>query len=149
MFGFAFAIACLAAFFAVQRGGHHHRRHRHRHGHGHGPWRALDARPEQRDALADVMKELRDDLEPLRETLGRSRSAFAEALRGDDPAPPAVDAAFEMHEDALKTAQRALGDAFAKVHAILDPDQRERLARALERGGRCGGGRRFAFGPYR
>jgi Spy/CpxP family protein refolding chaperone len=151
MFGFAFAFACLASFVMIQRGGPHRhrrfRRHRHHH-HGRGPWGALRARPEQRDALADVMKELRDELEPLRETLGRSRTAFADALRGDDPAPPAVDAAFESYEDALKTAQRACGDAFAKIHAILDPEQRERLARALERGGACGG-RRFAFGPYR
>jgi hypothetical protein len=144
MFGIAFAVACLAAFVVVQRGGHRHGHHRHRH----GPFRAIGARPEQRDALASVMKELREELEPLRDTLQGSKSAFAEALRGDDPAPPSVDAAFEMHDDALKTAQRAFGDAFAKVHAILDPDQREKLARALERG-RGFGGRRFGFGPYR
>jgi Spy/CpxP family protein refolding chaperone len=146
MFGYAFAVACLAALFVVQRRGHHHG-HRHRH-HRRGPWRAIDARPEQRDALAGVMRELRDELEPMREILGRSRSAVAEALRGDDPAPAAVDATFEMHKEALDAAQRALGDAFAKVHAILDPEQRERLAKMIERSGRhCGP--RFAFGPYR
>jgi hypothetical protein len=148
MFGYVFALACLAGFVAVQRGscrGHfgHRRRHRRRF----GLWRAVDPRPEQKDALDETLASLRDELEPLSSVFGSARRSVAEALRTEDPAPPSLDAAFDAQRDALEAAQRAIGDAFAKVHGILDPDQRERLARAVERNGFRGP--RFVHGPYR
>lgn len=144
MFGFVFGIACLAAFFALERG-----RPSARCGRGRfGLWRAIDPRPEQEDALDDILSELRETLEPLGHVFGASRKSVASALREEEPAPSSLEPAFDAQRDALEAAQRAIGDAFAKLHGVLEPDQRERLARALER--RAGLRRlRFRQGPYR
>jgi Spy/CpxP family protein refolding chaperone len=144
------ALVLGAAIFVATRLLLRRRCHR---GRGGGPGRSrflrgifarLDTTPGQEREIRAAIEELQTQARSAREKVRGAREGLARALRGD----AVDDAAFvELRaraEDVASEMHRAFEAALRRVHAILDPAQRERLAALLERGpfGRWGG-------PYR
>jgi Spy/CpxP family protein refolding chaperone len=122
------------------------------HGHGHGrhSWRhrgfrpgrvirlmhELDLSPAQKDAFEEILAELREEAGGLRDG-GRSALAAAMGALGDDDFDrAAVEAAAAKQSEAFGRVRTKLIDALERAHAILIPEQREKLRRLLhfERG---------------
>ena len=134
----------------------HHRHHDHPGRHrGRGPGgrflrgklaralRAAQATPQQKAELHTVLDELRDELRALKAPLRGQRRDLAEALRDDSVHEERVQVVFTAQRDALEGAQGAVKRALDRVHAILDPAQRARVADLLA------GERPAPSGPYR
>lgn len=135
------------------RHGHHHEGHEeHRHA-GHGgddgdfgggafgvrrPLRflayKLDLSEEQVAKFARVLDDLKTERAQAAVDHRRTTAAFADAVAGESfDAPSVTDAATSR----VKSAERlrdAVVQALAKIHAILDPAQREKLAYLLRTG---------------
>lgn len=105
--------------------------------------REVDATPEQRAEIRTVFHELREELGGLRSGLSGQRRDLAEALRDDSVHEERVEVVFTAQRDALEGAQGAIKRALDRVHAILDPAQRARIADLFA------GERPAPFGPYR
>lgn len=136
----------------------------HGHHHHHGGWsrrwrgpggsfwlRALfsrlDTTPGQEREIRSAIEEVQDVAKAARSSLESARGDLARAMTGDvfdDVAAAQASGRADAATTAVKDATTA---ALRKVHAVLDPKQRERLAELLEKGpgfrGRWGGG------PYR
>jgi Spy/CpxP family protein refolding chaperone len=144
MFGILFGGACLVAAGVVLARGRRHRHHGwHRHHHRHGGFRrrvlyrlfeSLDATPAQERELRALAEDTVERLGALRPRAGEMRTAVAEAF-----GPDAIDEArlTDVETRVTDTAREAthlLRETLAKVHALLDEGQRQRLARFLSRG---------------
>lgn len=140
MFGYIFGIACLAgALFSVRRA----RRYASWRG-GPGRWsprgplrhvfERLDTSPGQEKVLVQAAEDVGQAAEKLRGLWGDTRSAWAQALRGEH-----FDGASLREQDAKQDAlvdelRKTIHASLAKVHEALDPRQRLELADLLERG---------------
>ncbi len=105
----------------------------------------LDTTPSQDRALEDIVDDLTDVLAEERGAFTSSRTAFAEALKGEQFDPAGLDALRTEQDEAFGRVHDALGAALKKAHATLDDEQRERLADFISRGPRnrhCGPRRR-------
>lgn len=159
MLSILFGLACLAGLFHLNR--HHfagyHGYHGH-HAHHRGSFRpgqrflrhklekvvrAVRATPEQATEIRSAFDELHGELDGMKQTLGGQRRDLAEALRDDSVHHERMDVVFTTQREALEGAQAAIKRALDRVHAVLDPVQRGRLADLLA------SGRRVPFGPYR
>lgn len=93
---------------------------------------ALDLRPEQRAAIADIKQNLVADMEPHRETVRQLAQSLAQAVE-DGHIDPAEAAA---HQEALSATLADVKVAFATaingVHDVLDAGQRATLVANLE-----------------
>lgn len=155
MFGFIFGTVCLFGLFAVARAGRSHHRyggcHTH-HGWGSRRWRGgpggvgkeqfaraagevlkrrlrIDA--EQEPIVDHALRDARTALEELGKELKETRTAVADALRGESVDDAALAAAFARQDDAVGRARREVVSAMKQVHAVLDEDQRKRAADLL------------------
>ena len=159
MLSILFGLACLAGLFHLNR--HHfagyHGYHGH-HAHHRGSFRpgqrflrhklekvvrAVRATPEQATEIRSAFDELHGELDGMKQTLGGQRRDLAEALRDDSVHHERMDVVFTTQREALEGAQAAIKRALDRVHGVLDPVQRGRLADLLA------SGRRVPFGPYR
>jgi uncharacterized membrane protein len=160
MLSILFGLACLAGLFHLNRhhfAGHHgacghdahHPRGRFRAGHRFlrhkldRVLRAVRATPEQATEIRSVFDDLRGELENTKSTLSGQRRDLAEALRDDSVHQERVEVVFTAQRDALEGVQGAVKRALDRVHAVLDPVQRARLADFMA------GERGIPFGPYR
>lgn len=159
MLSILFGLACLAGLFHLNRhhfAGRHgcagydtHRRGSFRPGHRFLRHkldklvRAVRATPEQATEIRSAFDDLRGELEGVKQTLGGQRRDLAEALREDSVHHERVDVVFTAQREALEGAQAAMKRALDRVHTVLDPVQRGRLADLLA------SGRGVPFGPYR
>lgn len=108
----------------------------------------LDTTPGQereiRSAIEDFQKtarEAKDDMKNAREDLAR-------AIGGETFDEIAIGEANVRADNAARTIKDALEASLKRVHAVLDPKQRERLAELISKGPRFGG--RGPWGnPYR
>jgi Spy/CpxP family protein refolding chaperone len=111
----------------------------------------LDTTPGQEREIRAAIEELRERARDAKSGLHESRENLGKAVAGetfDDSAFEAVSARVDATSEKMKDA---LASALKRVHAVLDPKQRERLADLVSRGGfgrwgRHGGG---YGGPYR
>jgi hypothetical protein len=153
MFGILVGTLCLLGLIAVVRG------HRYRHGFGYGggcgwgfsPFRGygvhgmggprwmmrslfvrLDTSPSQEKVILDAVGALRDQAGRLWGEWRQSKSELAEALRGEALDEEKIQGAFARHDGLLAQLRQVALDAVGKVHAVLDPEQRKRLAAMLE-----------------
>ena len=115
-----------------------------------GVFAKLDTTPGQereiRNAIEDFQRTARDAKDGLR----GARSHLATAMKGADLDESAFVQANATAEDAATKVKDAMAAALRRVHAVLDPHQRTRLADLIERG--RGGWRRGGGGfggPYR
>jgi Spy/CpxP family protein refolding chaperone len=154
MLGIIIGTVCLFGLVKVTRG-HHRRHHRHhqegrrgRCGHRHhgrrGLLDALDLGRDQEREVRQAIDELRGRAREHRDERDRTRNDLATALRADSFDEDLFGELFVRHDDVIRELRKAGLDAFARIHAALDPDQRERIAHLVE------SGRRFPFGgPFR
>jgi len=127
--------------------------HHHHHGHGgfgrRGLYMALshlDASPAQERAIISEVEKLKDRVRAARTGVKDARPDFAAAIRGPVLDDAALGAVLGRVDSATAEARTAVLDAVRNIHALLDDQQREKLATLLDQGwwrGRGGGG------PYR
>lgn len=127
---------------------HGHDRHRHRRGRFFGnklAWlfRGLDTTPEQERVLHETFGDLKSAGGKIAGKVAASKNQWADALEAEAFDETMVGSAVADLEHAVDEARKTAIDAFAKVHATLDAEQRKRLAGFLRRRGN-----RFG-GPYR
>jgi Spy/CpxP family protein refolding chaperone len=142
MFGTVIGTMCLVGLVGMAarprgrwdrrgRWGHHHG------GPGRGGWarvmmervrRALRLRDDQDEVLEEVWKEARSAGRGLAEALRDGRGDVAAAVRGERLDQARLDALFEVQDEAIRSARRALTEALRKGHAALEPEQREALS---------------------
>lgn len=98
--------------------------------------RRLDTTASQDRVLEDVVDDLMDVVTEERDAFFSSRSAVADALRGEEFDAAGLDAARARQEQAFGRVHDAIGAAMKKAHATLDAEQREELANWIGRGHR-------------
>lgn len=143
MFGFLMGTLCLIGFVSVYKRG--------RHG---GfvwtrPWwlfRKLDTSPAQERVIRSAMASVRNDAKRFAEESKSSRSELGEVLRAPDFDAERVREWFATRELELGRVRETLVGALGEVHEVLDDQQRDKLARLIERGLWS---RPFNRGPYR
>jgi Spy/CpxP family protein refolding chaperone len=145
MIGFAIGIACLWGLFRVVRGG------RHRHGWGrHGGRRRvmrrlfeeLDTTPGQERVIRAAADDLRKAAAGMRDGLFDAKGDVARAFRSESFDETVMADIIGQYDQRLDELRGSFVGSMAKVHAALDADQRERLARWMGKARRWGG-------PYR
>ena len=102
----------------------------------------VDATPEQEEVIHEAVSKLLTELRGLREEAGSSRRDLGSAFGEERLDEERLGELFARHDQLLEGARKAVVGALAKIHEVLEPAQRERLARWLGRRGPD-------FGPYR
>jgi len=90
------------------------------------------------DALHDFWKEVRD----VRGEASESRKDVAKAVRAASFDAKQMDKTFARQDRHIETVRKAFIGAVGRIHTVLTEEQRERLARLVERGP-------WGGGPYR
>jgi hypothetical protein len=157
----AIALAALAFVFVKRRhwrhayGGGCHRRGWHRHGRGYDDWNGpshrgpedfldrLDLTPEQEKVVRTEVRKVIDQVRGLRGERDQTRGDLARSVRGDDLDEVALGEMFARHDEKLEKLRGEVVGSLGRIHTVLEPAQRERLADLIESGLRRG------FGPYR
>jgi uncharacterized membrane protein len=137
-------------------GGHHgHGHHGPWHGFGPGPsggrwggrgrwmWAALyrlDLSPAQEKVVRAEIETLTRKAKSLRDEAKQSRADMARAIRGEEFEEDALATMFIRHDDRLHDLRQDLGGALGRIHSVLDPEQRERLADLIDKGSHGWGG---------
>jgi len=111
----------------------------------------LDTTPGQEREIRAAIEDLRDRAKDAKSGMFETRESLGKAIAGetfDDAAFEAVSARVDATSEKMKDA---LSAALKRIHAVLDPKQRERLADVVSRGafGRWGRGGGGGGGPYR
>jgi hypothetical protein len=105
----------------------------------------LDLSPAQEKVVRTEIETLKQKAKDLRDEGAASRADMARAVRGDDFEEEALASMFIRHDDRLHGLRQDLGGALGRIHAVLDPAQRERLAEMIEKAPRAAAW----GGPYR
>jgi Spy/CpxP family protein refolding chaperone len=110
----------------------------------------LDTTPGQEREIRAAIEELRERAGDAKSGMLETRESLGKSVAGeafDDGAFEAVSARVDATSEKMKDA---LSSALRRVHAVLDPKQRERLAELMSKGafGRWGRGSGDG-GPYR
>jgi hypothetical protein len=161
MFGFMIGIASLFGLIWVLRGGGggcgrgfsgRGWGRRRGWGRGFGRWGMLDGLFERLDVSSAQEKDIRAAIGELfdagrdfRREVFDSRSDVARAFKADAFDATLMGEVFARHDDSLDKLRKAAVGSLAKIHAVLDDKQRERLASFFESGARGSWG----GGPYR
>lgn len=148
MFGFVVGTLCLVGLVKVARGSRFGR-----HGWGRyrllrGVFEKLDTSPGQEKAIREAMSELRDRAKQVKSDLKNTRGQWVEAIRAPVFDETTVGSLVAATEDSIAEMRKAALAAFAKVHGVLDAEQRNKLADMLDRGVGFGHGHAHAH-PYR
>lgn len=112
----------------------------------------LDTTPGQEREIRAALEELRERAHDAKAGLPETRQNIGKALAGetfDDSAFEVVSARFDATAEKMKDA---FVSALKRIHGVLDPKQRERLADIVGKGGFGPWGRggfRGHGGPYR
>jgi Spy/CpxP family protein refolding chaperone len=107
----------------------------------------LDTTPGQEREIRSAIEELQRTAVGVKGGLHGVREEIAKAVGGESFDESAVADASVRADGAAAQLKQALSDALRRIHSVLDPRQRERLAELLAKGpsfGRGGWG-----GPYR
>ena len=97
--------------------------------------RQLDLSEEQTADLAAVMDALKTQRAQAKVDHKKAIGAIADALSADPFDADAVAKATEARAASAAEVERAVATALEKVHALLDPEQRKRLAYLLRTDG--------------
>lgn len=102
----------------------------------------LDTTPGQEREIRGAIEELRERARDAKSSMKESRDGLGRAIAGetfDESAFESVSARFDATSEKMKDA---FASALKRIHGVLDPKQRERLAELVSKGmfGRGGGG---------
>jgi Spy/CpxP family protein refolding chaperone len=129
MLGFIIGTICLVAFIGVYKRGYYHRRVSH--------WwflRKLDTSPAQERVIRNAFGSVRQLIRNFANDSHGSRRELAELLRASDFDRQGVSDWFAGREAELKQLRETTVEALGEVYEVLDDQQRETLARLVERG---------------
>ncbi len=114
-------------------------------------FRSLDTTPGQEKVIRGALEEAWGVAREARSAARDQRGNLAAALRAEGPDAPVFAEVQTGVRAAYDRAEQAMTAAFRRIHEILDPMQRERLARIVDGSGAPWAARRFGFagGPYR
>lgn len=104
-------------------------------------WR-LEASPSQSEVIRAAFRSVHDDLHAVGDERKATREDLGKAVGGERFDEQVMGELFARHDERLSQLRASLVGALAKVHEVLEPVQRERLAALF--GKRSGGA-----GPYR
>ena len=130
MFGFIIGTACLVGFIAVYKHG------RHRGFAGFAPrwlFRKLDTSPAQERIVRNAIDAVRQDAERFRKDGKGSRQELADLLRAPDYDSERVRNWFVAREQEFQKVRDSVVGALGDVYEVLDDEQREKLAKLVER----------------
>jgi Spy/CpxP family protein refolding chaperone len=94
----------------------------------------LEATPAQEKVIADALREMQGAIEKHRGEFRESRGDVAKAVRSEHFDEVLFGELFSRHDTAIEAVRKAAMGALGKVHAVLEPKQRERLAEMIEGG---------------
>jgi hypothetical protein len=103
----------------------------------------LDLTQEQEKVVRVEVRKVVDSVRGLRDERDQTRGDLARSVRGDGLDEVVLGEMFARHDEKLEGLRNEVVGALGRVHAVLEPAQRERLADLIESGLRRG------FGPYR
>jgi uncharacterized membrane protein len=133
--------------------GHHHHHHHHPERWGGGPrsmlWAVLaglDLTPAQDKLVRSEVDRLRGRKGALAEEARSARGDMAAAIGGEEFDEESLAGMFVRQDDLMRELRGDLAGALGRIHAALDPEQRERLAELIAKGP---GVMRGGGGPYR
>jgi Spy/CpxP family protein refolding chaperone len=141
MFGFIFGTACLAGLFYTLRGGRRWGHHHQGRG-GRGSWRGrmrwiferLDTSPGQEKVFVKAADDLTEAFEKLRDEVGATRAAIAQALRAEQFDAAGMRELNERHDALIENLRQTLRASMSQLHEALDARQRRELADLIEHG---------------
>lgn len=142
MFGFIFGTLCLGGLFALMFGHRRGFRHGHRCGHHgrfgrfglHAALEHLDTTPGQEKAILAALDELQDAAAEVRSNFGSSRKDLGAAIRAERLDEEALGSLLARYSSELSDLGGKAIVALARIHDVLDDQQRKRLARLVEAG---------------
>jgi uncharacterized membrane protein len=102
-------------------------------------WR-LEASPSQSEVIREAFRGVSDELRAVADERKATREDLGKAVGGERFDEQVMGDLFARHDQRLEQIRRSVVGAMAKVHDVLEPIQRERLASLLGKRG---------FGPYR
>jgi Spy/CpxP family protein refolding chaperone len=97
--------------------------------------RQIQCTKEQRATLTEIAKDLRKDLKKQRETAKEARKALADEFRKAKPSQRSMKKQHERLAGHQRNVQSSVHEALMKAHAILTPEQREKVAKRIEKRG--------------
>ena len=109
----------------------------------------LDTTPGQEREIRAALEELRERGRDAKSGMLETRESLGKSVAGDEFDTAAFEAVSARIDATSEKMKDAAASALKRIHGVLDPKQRERLAELVSRGafgrwGRGGGG-----GPYR
>lgn len=96
--------------------------------------RELDLDDDQADLVDHALRDLRRAGEDLEVALKDARGDLAKAFSGEAVDEGTVSAIFASQDEDLVRFRRSALSALKQIHAVLEPDQRERAVAWLARG---------------
>ncbi|MFV8752940.1 periplasmic heavy metal sensor [Nannocystaceae bacterium ST9] len=102
-------------------------------------WR-LEASPSQSEVIHAAFRSVADELHAVADERKATRDDLGKAVSGEHFDEQVMGELFARHDQRLEQIRRSVVGALAKIHEVLEPVQRERLAGLLGKRG---------FGPYR
>lgn len=106
----------------------------------------LDTTPGQEREIRSALEDFQREARAAKDGFRGAREKLAEAFGPDELDEAVLVEARASAEDVTAKVKDAFAAALRRIHAVLDPKQRERLAALLAKGPRFG--RRWG-GPYR
>jgi hypothetical protein len=99
----------------------------------------VQATPAQQRAIGAAVDAFRDDIKKLGGgEVRRSRQEIADALRRPTFDGVVMGEQFARHDSIIEGSRKAFVGLVARVHDALEPEQRQQLAKLVERGPRFG-----------
>jgi Spy/CpxP family protein refolding chaperone len=113
----------------------------------------LDTTPGQEREIRAAIEEMQERARNAKGDLPEVRANIAKAMVGDTFDTAAFEAVSARVDATGEKMKDAFGSALKRIHAVLDPRQRERFADIVGKGGLFGrwgrGGPKSGDGPYR
>ncbi len=88
----------------------------------------LEATPEQYRVIRNEVEQFADKTQELRGEFRLSRDDITNAMRGESFDEEIMGESFARQDDRIREVREQLVGALARIHDVLEPGQRERLA---------------------